>query len=362
MDIDEICDDFIQNFKSYPTNSFSQAWKFENLYPILNLLINSSKERCDPYKNVVDGLFESNMWDGDVTNLPFIPVRLFKHLELRNNKEFFRKLTSSGTSGQNVSKIFVDKKTAQRQTKVLVDLTARVIGPERRPMIVFDSEGVRGSRDTFSARAAGIGGFSNFGRRPHFALDDNLKLNHENTEYYVQKADGSPILGFGFTYLIWQNVLQDMQKNGVKLDVGCGSALIHGGGWKKLEHLKVPRSHFNDTVTSILGFEQIVNYYGMVEQVGSIFFECEHGYFHAPFTSEVIIRCPISFTELPHGEIGLVQLLSMVPTSYPGNSLLTEDLGVCHGEDNCQCGQPGRYFEILGRKENAEVRGCSDVL
>ena len=138
--------------------------------------------------------------------------------------------------------------------------------------------------------------------------------------------------------------------------------MIHGGGWKKLEYLKVSRDEFNETISKTLGFDRVINYYGMVEQVGSIFFECSEGYFHAPFTSEVIIRCPKTFKPLPFGEVGLIQLLSIVPSSYPGNSLLTEDIGVCHGEDSCSCGLPGRYFSVIGRKQNAEIRGCSDVL
>jgi len=57
----------------------------------------------------------------------------------------------------------------------------------------------------------------------------------------------------------------------------------------------------------------------------------------------------------------LVQVLSLLPYSYPGHSLLTEDLGVLVGEDGCACGRPGRYFLVHGRQESAEVRGCSDV-
>ena len=51
----------------------------------------------------------------------------------------------------------------------------------------------------------------------------------------------------------------------------------------------------------------------------------------------------------------------MLPESYPGHSLLTEDEGVILGEDDCPCGRRGKYFKILGRLPQAEIRGCSDT-
>ena len=53
--------------------------------------------------------------------------------------------------------------------------------------------------------------------------------------------------------------------------------------------------------------------------------------------------------------------MSLVPTSYPGNSIITEDIGEINGEDNCKCGRMGKYFLVHGRIDNAELRGCSDA-
>ena len=62
-----------------------------------------------------------------------------------------------------------------------------------------------------------------------------------------------------------------------------------------------------------------------------------------------------------NGEDGIIQLLSLLPISYPGQSILTEDLGTILGEDDCICERKGKYFKINGRLKNAEVRGCSDT-
>ena len=89
--------------------------------------------------------------------------------------------------------------------------------------------------------------------------------------------------------------------------------------------------------------------------------ECEQDHFHASVYSDVIIRRAVDFSIADVGEKGIVQVLSILPESYPGHSLLTEDEGVLLGEDDCPCGRLGKYFKITGRLKNAEARGCSDT-
>ena len=64
---------------------------------------------------------------------------------------------------------------------------------------------------------------------------------------------------------------------------------------------------------------------------------------------------------LPPGEPGLIQVVSALPESYPGHSLLTEDMGVVEGCDDPATGMSGQYFRSLGRLPQAELRGCSDT-
>ena len=103
------------------------------------------------------------------------------------------------------------------------------------------------------------------------------------------------------------------------------------------------------------------NYYGMVEQTGSIFMECECGFLHASSFSDIIIRDHLDYSPKNIGERGLIQLLSVVPKSYPGHSILSEDIGKIYGVDDCKCGRKGKYFKVYGRLKKAEIRGCSDT-
>jgi hypothetical protein len=88
--------------------------------------------------------------------------------------------------------------------------------------------------------------------------------------------------------------------------------------------------------------------------------ECENGYLHTSIYSDIIIRRSIDFSIAEIGEEGIIEVVSILPKSYPGHALLTEDQGIVFGEDNCKCGRLGKYFKITGRIKNAEIRGCSD--
>ena len=117
---------------------------------------------------------------------------------------------------------------------------------------------------------------------------------------------------------------------------------------------------FKNEIKKVSSISSIYNYYGMVEQTGSIFLECSEGYFHCSIFSDIFIRRN-DFSICDFNEIGLVQLISLLPKSYPGHNIISEDLGEIIGIDDCKCGRLGKYFVIHGRAEKAEIRGCSDT-
>ena len=58
---------------------------------------------------------------------------------------------------------------------------------------------------------------------------------------------------------------------------------------------------------------------------------------------------------------GYSWLLSVLPTSYPGHNILTEDIGVILGEDNCSCGKR-KVFSNTRKSQKCRLRGCSDAI
>ena len=330
----------------------------------LRALTRAHYNLCAPYARMMNavGVDINNLPEYD--QLPFLPVRLFKEMELRScaKEEVVKTMTSSGTTGQQVSKIFLDRATSAAQTKCLTKIVSDFLGTKRVPMLILDSSAVIKNRAMFSARGAGILGFSMFGSKRQYALNEEMELDVEGLKQFLEEHQGETIFLFGFTFMIWQHFYKKRLETGYRPDLSKG-ILIHGGGWKKLTSEQVSPVEFKQRLHEVCGIlpENIHDYYGMVEQTGTIYMECECGHLHTSVFSDVVIRRPLDFSLAEIGEEGIIEVVSVLPESYPGHVLLTEDKGVILGEDDCPCGRKGKYFKIIGRLKNAEIRGCSDT-
>jgi len=347
---------------SIPPFSLNKNAKQKIFSERLKDLTNRHYHSCLEYRRMLDAIGFDPKRINNCSDLPFLPVSLFRELDLLSidKSEVFKVMTSSGTTGQTVSKIFLDKTTASNQQKTLVKIVSNFTGSSRMPMLIIDSPSVVKNRTNFSARGAGILGFSIFGSDKTYALDDEMNIDFDAIEGFLQRHQGQKILLFGFTFIIWQHFYQELLKFDKKMDLSNG-IMIHGGGWKKLTAEAVSQEKFKQSFKEICNLANIRDYYGMVEQTGCIYMECEYGNLHASIFSDVITRRYMDFSSCEIGESGIIQVVSMLPESYPGHSLLTEDEGIILGEDDCSCGRAGKYFKIYGRLQNAEIRGCSDT-
>lgn len=353
----------IEKLFEAPVYDLAHEEKQALLLPALAELTGAHARGCAPYRDILAARGTLGQAPATRADLPFLPVRLFKSHLLASvpEEERFKVLTSSGTTGQQVSRIVLDRATSSYQTRAVVKIMQHFIGKARLPMLIIDHPGVVKDRANFSARGAGILGMSNFGRAHTYALrDETMEIDWPKLDAFLEKHGDGPVLMFGFTFMVWQYFVQALRAEGRKLSIP-GGILIHSGGWKKLVEQAVDNATFKQTLRDVAGIGQVNNFYGMVEQVGSVFVECEAGHLHAPVFADVIIRDPWDWSELPAGREGLIQVLSCLPQSYPGHSLLTEDRGILHGEDDCPCGRKGRHFSVLGRLPKAEARGCSDT-
>ena len=352
----------MKEISTIPVFSLNNADKNDFMLRNMNSLTQLHLKNCFEYKSLMEKFENIKQSYDSLLDIPFIPVRLFKYSNLLSveKKDIVKTMTSSGTSGQSVSKIFLDEETASLQIKVLSKIMADFIGKKRLPMLVIDTKSIVSNRKNFSARTAGVLGFSIFGRDVEFALDEDMTINFDRVESFLNKYESDNILIFGFTFIIWKHFVLELEKVGRNLNLSK-SILFHGGGWKQLENQSVDNIEFKNRISNISKISNIHNYYGMVEQTGSIFVECEYGFFHASSFSDLIIRNHQTHFQEDHGSQGLIQLLSVIPKSYPGHSILTEDLGTIYGVDNCKCGRMGKYFKVHGRIKSAEVRGCSDT-
>jgi hypothetical protein len=318
-------------------------------------------QRSDAYRRILDGLGRDPNRIESLDDLPMLPVGLFKSHSLRSISEdqVFKVLTSSGTTSTAVSRVYLDAAATHLQTRTLAGIMTHWLGPSRLPMIVVDARSkLADRRGSSTTRRAGIVGMATFGRDHLYALDDDMRLDRDGLLSWLDKHAGSPILIFGFTFMVWEHLLAEVGPGELDLREGI---LVHTGGWKKLKDRAVDNRAYKAELERVAGLRSVHNVYGMAEQIGTVFVECEAGLLHAPNVADILVRDPATWEVMPDGEPGVAQMLSALPESYPGHSILTEDYARVEAVDACPCGRLGKAVSILSRVPEAELRGCSDA-
>jgi phenylacetate-coenzyme A ligase PaaK-like adenylate-forming protein len=331
-------------------------WFLENLKRLSLYHYKYSKQ----YKVISDNIFNSIPKVKKISDLPFVHASIFKNFNLisgninKKNSTF----SSSGTTGFNQSKINLDTKTSLLQSRALGKIFSEIINKDK-DIFFIENKNFINSKESMSAKGAAIKGFGQLCKNKYFLLNNKNKIKISILKDYLKKNKDKEFIIFGFTSSIWFNLMKEVKRQKIKLKKNQG-ILIHGGGWKKMHKLSVDNNKFKNETKRRLGLKQVYNYYGMIEQTGSVFLECKKGYFHCSIFSDIFIRdSQLKLRKIK--KAGLIQTVSLLPLSYPGHNILTEDVGIVHGIDNCTCGKGGKYFTVRGRVPDAELRGCSDV-
>jgi hypothetical protein len=364
MDVDREIDELIRG----PQYALPQAEKEARLLPIVRELCLRMAERCPAYRRFLDRLGgPSERWQ-ILADLPPLPVAMFKQFLLAAvpPEKIVRELLSSSTSGQQPSRIPIDKTTAFRQSRALVAILKEHLGGRRRPFLVLDAAESAGEGDSLTARGAAIRGVANFALETVYGM---RKLPSGDIEpdwqcigdFFARRRNG-PLLVFGFTFIVWARFILEAERRGLACSAP-DAVLLHSGGWKKLSAQAVGKEEFTRRASAVIGCpaSAVLDFYGMVEQVGTVFVDCPSGHKHAPAFADVLVRRPYTLEPAAVGETGIIEVLSALPASYPGHALITEDEGQLLGVDDCPCGRKGRYFRFTRRIERAEVRGCGDT-
>jgi phenylacetate-coenzyme A ligase PaaK-like adenylate-forming protein len=304
-----------------------------------------------------------------IADLPYVPVGAFKKnppLALVDASEIKRTLASSATTGQVPSRVVLDAETAKRMTKGVTTIIKDFIGSARRPYLVIDTPENLSTQGELGARGAAIQGLGAFATEVVCCLrrdpDGNTDLDLEKLLACAAKWREAEVLAYGFTYVIWTHLVQPLQCRGITLDIP-NVRVLHSGGWKRLEREAVTRDVFIGAVASVFGCsaDRVIDFYGMVENVGVVYPDCEYGNKHVPAFAEIVVRNPLTLAPVAAGQQGLVQVCSVLPTSFPGFLVLTDDMAEVIDYDECPCGRRGTSFRFAGRVPKVEVRGCGNL-
>jgi hypothetical protein len=321
------------------------------------------------YRNYIQHWPADYQSAGQVADLPFLPVGILKAnppLSFVGPEEIKKTLTSSATTSQVPSRVVLDLPTSRRMTKGTAIIIRDFIGPARRPYLVVDTPGVMGDGNALGARGAAIQGLLPFASESTYCLSLNdqgdLTLDRDRLREFAKDRQDAELLVYGFTFVLWNHLVKPLMAEGICLNLSK-ARILHSGGWKRLQDQAVEKTLFNEQLARVFGCtpDRIVDFYGMVESVGVIYPDCAEGNKHAPGFGDVIVRNPLTLEPVAAGENGIVQVCSVLPTSFPGNLLLTEDVAKVIAYDGCPCGRRGISFRFAGRIPKAELRGCGNL-
>ncbi len=94
-------------------------------------------ERCEAYRRILSAFEHDSERIASPARVPMLPVGLFKSHELRSisAEQVFKVVTSSGTTGDAVSRVYLDAAAARLQTRCLAGIMTHWLGRSRLPMV-----------------------------------------------------------------------------------------------------------------------------------------------------------------------------------------------------------------------------------
>lgn len=325
-------------------------------------------ERCGEYRRILDseGFSPEDIGSyDDLFRLPFLPTALFKRRRLSSVKRGLIRATSSGTSGGNVSEIPFCAGDLIRAFRMVLRVSKLRGLFSLRPChyVIFGYKPHRTNRTAVTKTAFGATLFAP-------ALSRTYALEYRDGKYRVDlerildrvvrlSRGRRPVRFMGFpsyTYFL----MRMMEQRGISVTLPPHSKILLGGGWKQFYTEQTDKEEFYALARCTLGIDDrdIIEFFGAVEHP-VLYCDCECHNFHVPTYSRVIIRDARTLDPLPRGSVGLVELLTPISAGAPILSVMTDDLGVLHGADECGCAIATPFLEIVGRVGLRDVRTCA---
>jgi hypothetical protein len=143
-------------------------------------------------------------------------------------------------------------------------------------------------------------------------------------------------------------LLDYLAENNLQFRLPENSRVMETGGYKNRSR-SLPKSELHALITERLGVpaENIVCEYGMSELSSQAYTNVEGKFAFPPWARAQIIS-PETGREVADGETGLNRVFDLA-NIFSVAAIQTEDLGIRRGDG----------FELVGRAQLAEPRGCS---
>ena len=305
----------------------------------------------------------------DWTQIPAVPTGAFKELELTSLAPDERTTVfhSSGTTEQKPSRHFHSAESLavyeaslwwhfqfaianlQSPDKLAIgnwQLAILTPPPEQVPhsslvhMFEVVRQKVGATESVFLGRLANDGSWTLNFDKTLLALSDNAKFKTQNSKL---------ILGTAFSFV---HLLDYLVERDLRVVLPAGSRVMETGGYKNRSRI-LPKAELHALIEKFLGVpsENIVCEYGMSELSSQAYdseIQNSKRWFRFPPWARVQIISPETGREVGEGETGLIRILDLANV-FSVAAIQTEDLGIRRSDG----------FELVGRAQLAEPRGCS---
>ena len=293
---------------------------------------------CPVYREYLSFLGVDPEADDSIFRIPFMPIAFFRdHTVITGDGPAAKIFLSSGTTGVKQSRHHVINPAIYEES---MERTFRLFfgepsGYAFMGLLPSYLEREGSSLIYMVNRLMQLSGNNAGG----FFLDD-----HEALFRAIDKAraSGRKVLLIGVTF-----ALLDLAE---KYPRDLSDLIIMETGGMKGRRREMIREEVHDILMKAFGVTSVHSEYGMTELLSQAYSQGE-GLYHAPPWMKVLIRDshdPMSHSveEGSSGGISVIDLANIWSCSF----IATDDLGRMHAGDG---------FEVLGRYDNADIRGCS---
>ena len=272
-----------------------------------------------------------------ITEIPFLPIEFFKSKEVLSTIDPIQTtFTSSGTTGIITSKHHVtdlsfyeasfrsafSKFYGNIEDYAVLALLPSYLEREGSSLIYMAKDFIEGSNHPDSG----------------FYLHNYKELAQKLIQL---DSDGQNVLLLGVTYALLDMI--ELQKFELK------NTIVMETGGMKGKRKEMIREELHTLLTDGFGVHKIHSEYGMTELLSQAY-SFGDGVFECPPWMDILIRDtedPLSLIETEKtGGINIIDLANINSCSF----IATQDLGKKH---------PDFAFEVLGRFDNSDIRGCN---
>jgi hypothetical protein len=268
--------------------------------------------------------------------VPFLPISFFKTKKVATGQfEPEVVFESSGTTGSVNSKHFVKNTDLYRRSFMeafrlfygmpekwsVIGLLPSYLERSSSSLVMMADELIKSSKHPLSG----------FYLYEHRQLRDNLQKLQQSRQRTL-------LIGVSFALLDF----------GEQFGLPLNNCVIMETGGMKGRRAEITRPELHETLKRYFGLTEIHSEYGMTELLSQAY-SLSDGFFSCPPWMRVMVRDdddPLSVNQTGKGILNIVDLANLYSCSF----IATDDIGVVH---------PDLRFEVQGRMDNSDVRGCS---